>query len=377
MCACKCPCEHLLSAPLLHRCVVLFAVIKASELVLQLVLDASSFLTHALSFAEIASGISSSTDRMCKQQLQKEQCEEVGPDISLLVDDLQKQWHEKLNMHLGNTLIRPGSDRKVWWSCDQCPEGFPHIWEATVLNRTYGRGCPFCSGTAVCQHNTLARKAPEVALFWDARKNHPLSPDQVTVASSMRAHWKCSACLHEWQAEVTHKAREKTGCPKCAKTNAGRQADGTRQKHPTFAAAQHALLQQWDHDRNKRNRSFPDNTTLRSAKLICWQCYKCPKGKVHSWQARPVNRTSPKMPTGCPCCAGRKLCECNSLETVCPDVAADFDVEKNGVTAAQVTSSAHTKYSWLSDEPGGKKRSVAQRTNYVRKKFNTEARRSR
>jgi hypothetical protein len=83
------------------------------------------------------------------------------------------------------------------------------------------------------------------------------------------------------------------------------------------------------------------------------------------------------MPTGCPCCAGRKLCECNSLETVCPDVAADFDVEKNGVTAAQVTSSAHTKYSWLSDEPGGKKRSVAQRTNYVRKKFNTEARRSR
>ncbi len=118
--------------------VVLFAVIKASELVLQLVLDASSFLTHALSFAEIASGISSSTDRIRKQQLQKEQCQEVGPDVSLLVDDLQKQWHDKLNMHLGNTLIRPGSDRKVWWSCDHCPDGLPHIWEATVSNRTYG-----------------------------------------------------------------------------------------------------------------------------------------------------------------------------------------------------------------------------------------------
>jgi len=63
------------------------------------------------------------------------------------------------------------------------------------------------------------------------------------------------------------------------------------------------------------------------------------------------------------------------LETVCPDIAADFDVEKNGVTAAEVTSSATTKYSWLSDEPGAKKRSVDQRTNYTRKKFITDARR--
>jgi len=64
------------------------------------------------------------------------------------------------------------------------------------------------------------------------------------------------------------------------------------------------------------------------------------------------------------------------LETVCPDIAADFDVEKNGVTAAEVTSSGTTEYSWLSDEPGAKKRSVNQRTWYTRRKFNTDARRS-
>ena len=46
-----------------------------------------------------------------------------------------------------------------------------------------------------------------------------------------------------------------------------------------------------------------------------------------------------------------------------------FDVEKNGVTAAEVTSSTHTKYSWLSNEPGAKKRSVAQRTTYTRKQL--------
>ncbi len=179
-----------------------------------------------------------------------------------------------LNMHLGNILIRPGSHCKVWWSCDQCPEGFLHPWEASVLNRTFGFGCPFCSGNAVCQHNTLARQVPEVALFWDAKKNFPMSPDQVTVSSGMRAHWKCSGCLHEWQAKVVRKSHGKSGCPKCAKASAGRKA---RQKHPNFAAAQHALLQQWDHDRNRENGDLSDNTTLQSDRLIWWQCRECLK----------------------------------------------------------------------------------------------------
>ena len=279
-----------------------------------------------------------------------------------------------MNMHLGSIVVKPYSHRKVWWSCDKCPEGLPHIWEACVNNRSLGTCCPFCSGRVVCQHNTLARKAHEVVLFWDAKRNHPLSPDQVTVSSNMRAHWKCSVCLHEWQAPVMQRARNNSGCPNCAKANGGRKADGTRQKHPTFAREQHALLQQWDHDRNSENGNFPDNTTLQSNKVIWWRCQECPKGKVHSWQAQAGTRTSSKNPTGCPCCYGRQLCECNSLETVCPDIAADFDVEKNGVTAAEVTSSTHTKYSWLSDEPGAKKRSVAQRTLYFKKQLNTGAR---
>ncbi len=59
----------------------------------------------------------------------------------------------------------------------------------------------------------------------------------------------------------------------------------------------------------------------------------------------------------------------------CPDVAADFDIIKNGISPAEVTSSTHTKYSWLSDEPGAKKRSVAQHTQYTRKQSKTAARR--
>ena len=310
-------------------------------------------------------------------QQQSRQFHEVGPDISLLTAELQAQWHEKLNRHLGHFLIKPYSHRKVWWSCDQCPDGFSHLWEASVGNRASGTGCPFCSGTAVCQHNTLATNAPQIALFWDAKKNHPLSPDQVTVFSYMRAHWKCSNCLYEWQSSVVNKTVDKTGCPKCAKANYGRQADSTRQKHPTFAIAQHALLKQRDHDRKKENGNYPDNTTLQSNKLIWWQCHECPKGKVHSWQAPAYNRTSEKRKaTGCPICDGHIFCQCSSLETVCPDVAADFDTKKNGVSPAEDTISTCTEYSWLSDKPGAKKRSVAQCTMYTRKQVKTISRRT-
>ena len=70
-----------------------------------------------------------------------------------------------------------------------------------------------------------------------------------------------------------------------------------------------------------------------------------------------------------------QLCDCNSLESVCPDSAADVDIENNGVAAAEVTRSTGTRYSWLSGEPGAKKSSVNQCTAYLRKQLATHARR--
>ncbi|DBB16113.1 TPA: hypothetical protein ACH3X3_003475 [Trebouxia sp. C0006] len=75
-------------------------------------------------YARHTCGMAASPDSMPQRQSQQL---DKGPNTSLLADELQQQWHDRLNMHLGNILIRPGSNRKVWWSCDQCPEGFPHI----------------------------------------------------------------------------------------------------------------------------------------------------------------------------------------------------------------------------------------------------------
>ena len=265
------------------------------------------------------------------------------------------------NHHLGNKIVTPHSRRKAWWSCLNCPDGHPHIWEARVDGRSYGSKCPYCTGNAVCKHNSLATISPATMQYWHKEKNLLRSPETVTAQSHFRAHWICPVCLHEWQSRINDKVQKKTGCPECAKGSAGRSKDGIRQKHPTFASCNHPLLSQWDHDLNAREGNYPDNTTLGSGKQIWWICDQCPKGKKHSWSARAYQRTSTHA-TGCPFCSHRLPCDCNCLKTLYPELAADFDSKANGVTPDQVTAGTVKKYRWLSDKPEAPARSVAQRS---------------
>ena len=104
--------------------------------------------------------------------------QQEGPDLSRLDAALQQQWDHAANARLGNIVIRPCSHKKVWWICDQCPNGHLHRWEATAASRSNGRGCPQCCGHKVCKHNSLATKAPLVAAQWEYEANEG-TPDSV------------------------------------------------------------------------------------------------------------------------------------------------------------------------------------------------------
>ena len=55
--------------------------------------------------------------------------------------------------------------------------------------------------------------------------------------------------------------------------------------------------------------------------------WKCSKGFDHVWNATPNSRTS--MNTGCPICSGYKVVKSNSLSTVFPELAVQWDFKKN------------------------------------------------
>ena len=86
--------------------------------------------------------------------------------------------------------------------------------------------------------------------------------------------------------------------------------------------------------------------TKFSNKTVWWKCSQCPDGHLHQWQARVSHRS---RGTGCPQCAGKKLCKHNSLATKAPSVAAYWDIAKNGCSADMVLAHSNHPAHWRCD----------------------------
>ena len=290
-----------------------------------------------------------------QQQQQGKSLKPGLPDISELSPQLQQEWHPDNNVVLGGIKIKPYSGLKVMWSCPNCPAGCPHIWKTTVYSRTGGSQCPYCAGRTVCQHNSLATKAPRQTRYWNHNKNAK-SPEQTLAGSRLRAEWKCPICSHERQAEVAKRVLYDRGCPRCINNGPRRQT-----KQPTFVGTQHELLLEWDYERNAADGIHPDNTTLCSNKHVHWVCQKCPKGQLHKYQMPPFHRVG-KQASGCPYCAGQQACECNSLQAHYPWISAEWDFAKNDLTPAQVTSRSHHVAWWVNSVRGSWSQRINDRT---------------
>jgi len=122
--------------------------------------------------------------------------------------DLAKQWHPTKNGDLKPTQVTGKTRKKVWWMCER-----GHSWEAIILHRAYGHGCPYCAGSKATKEYNLKTKNPALAKLLHPTKNGTLTSEQVAPQSGLKVWWKCEKG-HEWQAIVRH---VKNGCPICKK----------------------------------------------------------------------------------------------------------------------------------------------------------------
>jgi hypothetical protein len=123
--------------------------------------------------------------------------------------ELAKEWHPTKNGKLTPRNVTLHSNKKVWWQC-----GKGHEWQAMVNNRSKGKGCPYCSGQAVCDDNCLQTINPKLAREWHPTKNGDLAPQKVTANSGKKVWWQCNRG-HEWQTVVANRSKGR-GCPICA-----------------------------------------------------------------------------------------------------------------------------------------------------------------
>jgi len=133
-------------------------------------------------------------------------------DLQTTHPNIAKQWHPTKNGSLTPQQVTFGSGKKVWWLCSKCG----YEWKSSVLNRTKGRSCPLCANKIVVKgHNDLVTTHPEIAKEWHPTKNGKLKPEHFSRGSRKRIWWKCPL-EHEYQASIANRTNG-TKCPICDK----------------------------------------------------------------------------------------------------------------------------------------------------------------
>ncbi len=178
--------------------------------------------------------------------------------------------------------------------------------------------------------NDLATTNPEVAAEWDYEKNGDLLPSQIAQFSNKSVWWKCKAHGHSWKTQVATRTRGK-GCPVCA----------GKIILPGFndlASAEPEIAAQWDYEKN--GTLTPGQVARYSMKKVWWRCEK-----GHSYLQLIASRTS--LHQGCPYCSGAKVLRgFNDLCTTHPEIAADWNYEKNGALKPWEVSHGSPKKVW-------------------------------
>ena len=254
----------------------------------------------------------------------------------MIDDKILEEWDWQKNAAEGffPDQMMPHSNKKAHWKCK-----LGHEWIDTVSHRTSGRNCPYCSNhRLLVGFNDLASRYPEVAKEWDYEQNGTLQPSDVVFGCTKSVWWKCSACGNRWQAKVTDRTKRSRGCPKCSLAQKG-QKQHIAVLNAKGSMRDQLLLREWNYEKN--GGLLPENFTSGSNQIVWWKCSKCSS----EWRAKITNRTHGR---GCPYCWDRKIrVGFNDLATTHPQLAKEWDYEKNGdLTPQQVTHGSGRKIWW-------------------------------
>lgn len=145
-------------------------------------------------------------------------------DLKTKEPELVKEWDYEEN-ELTPEQVTVGSNKKVAWICSTCG----NKWKAMVNDRAgvERRGCPVCAKQKRIKSfldtwlkpgvNDLKTKRPDLVKEWDYYKNKDVVPEGITFGSDYKAWWICATCGNSWQATVSNRANNNSGCPICSR----------------------------------------------------------------------------------------------------------------------------------------------------------------
>lgn len=282
-------------------------------------------------------------------------------DLATTNPELLAEWDYEKN-DLLPTEVTSGSGQKVWWKrpYDDSATGkhYEFEWEATIANRVNGRGCPFLTVPAKAIYqgfNDLATTNPKLLAEWDYDKNTIL-PTDVSAGSNHIVWWKVpyddpvtgKHFIFEWQASINSRSQGRN-CPYL--TNP---AKAVLQGFNDLATTHPTLIEEWDFDRNIIK---PTEVSAGCNKKAWWHC-----SNGHRWEAVISSRANGECQ--CPYCSNVKvMAGHNDLFSQCPEVAKEWDYQKNKSHPKNVLVSSPSVVWWRCSKCGnGWKTSIRHRT---------------
>lgn len=247
---------------------------------------------------------------------------------SLLIKnpELAEEWNYRRNKGILPNMLTPNSGEKVWWVCSR-----GHEWQNTVANRNRGNNCPYCAGKKILSgYNDLQALNPNLAIEWNYEKNKGISENNISPNTQKKVWWRCKEG-HEWRATVASRNRG-NGCPVCAGKTIIKGLNDLQTLNPELAS-------EWNNEKN--GLLTATLVGVGSGKKVWW---KCRYG--HEWEAVISSRT---RGNGCPFCSGRNvIIGKNDLQTVHPEIAAEWNYNRNGkMLPTQVSYASGMKAWWI------------------------------
>lgn len=168
---------------------------------------------------------------------------------------------------------------------------------------------------------------------WDYERNGDIKPEDIAISNPIRVNWICKYG-HRWESSVHHRIYVETDCPYCAGKKIAPGFNDLATKCPELAKEWHPT----------KNELGPENYFPTSEQKVWWQCEK-----GHEWQAviksRALGRNG-KI-TKCPFCSNKKVwVGYNDLATKYPEVAKEWNYEKNEITPQEVVWGSNKRVWW-------------------------------
>lgn len=199
------------------------------------------------------------------------------------------------------------------------------------------------------KNNSLLNLCPEIINEWDYKLNGDLRPNMVARFSNQKAWWHCSK-NHKWYATISK--RPEAGCPYCKRSRVIKGLNDLETCYPEIA-------KEWNYERN--GEVLPSMVTKSSHEYVWWKC-----NLGHSYYTTVNRRTSSN--NNCPYCANQRiLIGFNDLEHCNPELASEWDYDKNGELLPSMVTKSSSKHVWWKCSLGHSwMTKVNQRTSLVR-----------